>query len=153
MKSFTLPRLMSRENVINRLLDAVMNLPLDKGWRVWIEEVKSERSLAQNAYLFAVPYKLLSDRTGYEKEDIHEHLLGKHFGTKLKRVPRTNYNPQGVEEVPVRTTTTDEHGRRSVLSKTAFSEYVSFVQRFGAQHGVVIPDPDPEWREHMEKAA
>jgi hypothetical protein len=152
VKAFVLPRLMSREGVINRMLDFVMNLPADKAWRIQIEEAKSERSHAQNAYLFGVAYKLLSEHTGYEKEDIHEYLLTKHFGGKLKKVPRTKYNPQGLEEVPVRTTTTDEHGRRSVLGKMEFAEYVSFVQRFAARHGVVVPDPDKDYESHREAA-
>jgi len=29
-----------------------------------------------------------------------------------------------------------------VLSKQEFAEYVDFVQRFGAKHGVFIPDPE-----------
>jgi hypothetical protein len=124
-----------------------------------IEEAKSERSLQQNRYLFGVAYALLSEKTGYEKDDLHTYLLGKHFGVRLKRVPKSKYNPRGRIEVPVRTTTTDGKGRRSVLGRSPFSEYVDFVRRFASETvGVVIPDPDPAYgiyghEEPMRKAA
>jgi hypothetical protein len=129
---------------------------LDAGvaWKVTVEPVKNSRSQSQNAYLWAVPYKLISEATGYEVEEVHEYMLGRFFGWKDKKVPKTPRNPSGVESVPVRTTTTDEHGKRSVLSVDVFSEYVAFIQRFGAMKlGLVIPDPDPMFREHQEQAA
>lgn len=141
-----------RQHDMDRALQALMELPKDRGYRLEWEEIKSQRTLQQNAYLFGVAYAKLAEVTGYEKEDLHEYLLGKHFGTKLKRIPKTKHNPEGIEEVPVRTTTTDERGRRSVLGRTAFGEYVDFVQRFAARHGINIPDPDPLWREQAEAA-
>lgn len=140
-----------REHDMNRALQALMDLPKDHDYSVRWEEAKSQRTLAQNGYLFGVAYAVLGEATGYEKEDLHEYLLGLHFGTKLKRVPKTKRNPEGLEEIPVRTTTTDENGRRSVLGKMAFAEYVNFVQRFGAKHGIHIPDPDPDYAEKREQ--
>lgn len=128
---------------IKRVVEELESLEERKAWRISIEQVKSERSLKQNRYLFGVAYELLSEHTGYEKDDLHTYLLGKHFGTRLKKVPKSKYNREGLIEMPVRTTTTDEHGRRSVLGKMQFAEYVNFVQRFSAELGVVIPDPDP----------
>lgn len=145
-----------RSRDIGRVVHALEELPETKGWRVLIEEVKSERSLQQNRYLFGVAYKLLSEAIGYEKDDLHRDLLGKHFGTKLKRVPPSKFNPEGLIEVPLRTTTTDEYGRRSVLGKVAFSEYVDFVKRYAAEGGVYVPDPDPSYQiygEHEREAA
>lgn len=122
-------------------------------WKVTAEPLKT-RSQSQNAYLWAVPYKLISEATGYEVEEVHEYMLGRFFGWKDKRVPKTPRNPEGVESVPVRTTTTDEHGKRSVLSPERFSDYVDFIQRFGAMKlGLVIPDPDPMFREQREREA
>jgi hypothetical protein len=71
--------------------------------------------------------------------DISEYLTGLYWGTKPKRKPGGR-----IEQVPIRTTTTDENGKRSVISRSEFSEFVAFIQRFAAQHGVIIPDP--EWR-------
>ena len=133
---------------------AIANLDPDEAWKITAEPVKSQRSHSQNAYLWAVPYKLISEATGYEVEEVHEYFLGRFFGWKDKKVPKTPRNPSGVESVPMRTTTTDEHGKRSVLSVDVFSEYLAFIQRFGAQKlGLVIPDPDPMYREHNEQAA
>lgn len=147
--SFNLPRVFSdndprRIRAIARVVAYLEALPYDKAWHFEGSEIKSERSLRQNRYLFGVAYAQLSEHTGYEKDDLHTYLLGKHFGVKLKRVPKSKYNREGLVEVPVRTTTTDENGRRSVMGKMDFAEYVGYVQRFAAGVGVVIPDPDPE---------
>lgn len=132
---------------------AIANLNPDEAWKITAEPVKSTRSTSQNAYLWAVPYKLISEATGYEVEEVHEYFLGRFFGWKDKKVPKTPRNPKGVESVPVRTTTTDEHGKRSVLSYDAFSEYVAYIQRFAAvKLSIVVPDPDPMHHSHAEAA-
>ena len=159
MNSLILQKVISgdsrRYDDIKRVVEELQSLDEGKAWRVDIEEVKSERSLKQNRYLFGVAYALLSEETGYEKDDLHTYLLGKHFGTKLKKVPKSKYNREGLVEIPLRTTTTDENGRRSVLGKAKFADYVNFVQRFAANIGVVIPDPDPSLAvdEFREEAA
>lgn len=153
MSSFILPKHRS-ERVLEHAQIALARLDPEQAWKITAEPVRNMRSHSQNAYLWAVPYKLISEFTGYEVEEVHEYFLGRFFGWKDKKVPKTPRNPSGVESVPVRTTTTDEHGKRSVLSVDMFSEYVAFIQRFGAMKlGLVIPDPDPMFREHEEKAA
>jgi hypothetical protein len=152
-KTIILPKLMRRDGVFARLAAILRALPLDRPWKIVISEAKPSRSLAQNAYLHGVAYKMLSDFTGYEPEEIASYLLGRYFGWKDKRVPKTPRNPEGMESVPIRTTTTDAEGRRSVLGKLEFAEYVAWIQRFGAKHGVVIPDPDPEYAAHREQEA
>lgn len=72
---------------------------------------------------------------------MHEYLCGLHFGWKPKRKPGGK-----VEDVPIRTTTTDADGNRDVIDGKAFWDYVEFIQRFGAERGVVIPDPDPNYK-------
>lgn len=140
-----------RMREVARIVQELEALPLDKPWRVEIEQVKSERSMQQNRYLWGVPYKLLSEATGYEAEDLHTYLLGKHFGTKLKRVPKTKHNPKGLIEIPVRTTTTDANGRRSVLGRTEFADFVEFIKRFASEKcGIVVPDPDPAYQLNRE---
>jgi hypothetical protein len=152
-KTFNLPK-GPRRRALELATSALAALDENEAWKVTAEPVRHTRSLSQNAYLWAVPYKLISEATGYEVEEVHEYLLGRHFGWKDKRVPKTPRNPQGVESVPMRTTTTDEHGKRSVLSAEDFSTYVDFIQRFAATKlSLVIPDPDPHFREHEEKAA
>lgn len=125
---------------IERVVHALEILPEGKAWKVSVEEIKSERSLAQNAYLW-VAYTAISKATGYEKLDIHEDICKRHFGTRLKKVPG------GVREVPIRTTTTDARGRRSVLGKVEFMELVEFVKRYAAEAGVYVADPDEYTRQ------
>jgi hypothetical protein len=151
MPEFILPR-GSRQRALSLATQALAALDEGKAWRVSAEPVKSERSSSQNAYLWAVPNKMISDLTGYEVDEVHEYLCGRYWGWKDKRVPKTPRNPSGVESVPVRTTTTDEHGKRSVLSTQEFMDYVDFVQRFAATTlHLVIPDPDPSYMLQRER--
>lgn len=154
MKEIILPGGKGRKAAIQNVMDTVLKLDPAVFWKVEISESKRIRSDSQNAYLWAVPNKMISDMTGYEVEEVHEYLCGQHWGWKDKRVPKTPRNPKGVESVPMRTTTRDEQGKRSVLTTTQFSDYVDFIQRFAAQKlGLVIPDPDPAFMLHREHAA
>ena len=100
---------------------------------------KSTRSSEQNNLLWGICYPPLVERTGYTAEEIHEYALGRHFGWVDKRVPKTPRNPEGIESVPRRTTTRDENGKRSVLSKAEFTAFVETVERIAAEAGVFIP--------------
>lgn len=131
-----------RSRDIGRVVEELEGLPFDKAYRIEIEEVKSERSMKQNRYLYRC-YGLMGEVSGYEKDDMHEEMCKRHFGTKLKKVPKCKDYPEGLKEVPMRTTTTNENGKRSVLGKVAFSEFVERVRRVAAFMGVNIPDPDP----------
>lgn len=128
-----------------RVVRFIEALPRDKAWEIEVRPYRAKRSDQQNRYWWAVVVKTLSESVGYESQEVHEHLCGSHFGWKDKRVPKTPRNPEGLESVPLRTTTTDAHGNRSVLSKMEFADLVAFAQRFGANHGIFIPDPDAEW--------
>lgn len=153
MPTFTLQR-GARERALKVALQLLESLDEMVSWKVTIEPVKNVRSAAQNAYLWAVPNKLISDATGYEMEEVHEFLCGTHWGWKDKKVPKTPRNPDGLESVPIRTTTRDANGKRSVLTTIEFSEYVDFVQRFAAKRlQLMIPDPDPMYLVHRERAA
>lgn len=142
---FTLYKQQPRDKAIQRVTAFLSTLAPDKDWLVSIGLKKRSRSDAQNRYLHGVAYKILSERTGYELEEIAEYCLGRHFGWKEKRVPKKPSNPAGIESVPIRRTTTDESGKRSVLTTLQFQEYVEWIQRFAAKHGWDIPDPDPEY--------
>jgi hypothetical protein len=122
----------------------LQSLPADKPFKVTVEDHKARRSDAQNNYWWAVPVKLLSDATGYESEEIHQYLLGTFYGWKDKLVPKTPHNPEGLASVPIRTTTRDADGKRSVLTKLEFMDLVAFAQRFAASKGVYVPDPDQQ---------
>ena len=110
-------------------------LPLEASAQPW----KPTRSREQNALLFGVVYPPIAEAMGYEVADIHEYMLGAHFGWVDKKVPKTPRNPDGVESRPFRTTTTDETGKRSVLKKDEFSRFLETVERVAAKAGVFIP--------------
>jgi len=153
MPELTLPR-GDRKRALPRAVALLESLDEETAWKVTIEPAKRERSESQNAYLWAVPNKMISEVTGYEAEEVHEYLCGQYWGWKDKRVPKTPRNPEGVESVPVRTTTRNEQGKRDVLKAKAFSDYVDFVQRFAAKKlNLVIPDPDPAYSHHRARAA
>lgn len=148
-----LPKLMSRERILEALCTTLESLPMDRAWRIEWAEHKATRSNAQNNYWHGVIVDALVAPTGYEHDEVHEFLCGSHFGWKDKRVPKTPRNPSGLDSVPVRTTTRDEHGNHSLLSKTEFADLVDFGIRFAAKRGIVIPPPDPNYFEHEERAA
>jgi hypothetical protein len=133
----------ARERIADNLRAFLLTALPGKPLRVTVEQHRKRRSDEQNGYLFGVAYKALCEATGYDVEDVHEFMLGEHFGWVDKRVPKSAKFPQGIERVPRRTTTRNESGKRQVLSTVEFAEYVDHVQRFGAEHGVFIPDPDP----------
>lgn len=143
MPEFILPK-GSRERALPLAHTVLAGLDELVAWRVTIEPVKDERTVSQNAYLFGVCYPLMSEYSGYEKAELHEYLLGEFYGWVDKRVPKKPSNPTGKESIPRRTTTKNEKGKRDVLDKKPFGEFVDFVQRFAAEKlMLVIPDPDP----------
>jgi hypothetical protein len=156
VKSIILKRVRSgdiaRSHDIGRVVHALEELSDDKPWRVTIEQAKSKRSNDANAYYWGVVVEMMSEATGYESEEIHEYLCGARWGWKDKRVPKTPRNPAGLESVPVRTTTTDQDGKRSVLAVMQFQEFVEFARRFAAvKLNLMIPDPDKGWKLHEER--
>lgn len=137
----------NRSKAIELAQKVMLSLDELVAWKVVIEPVQIERTLQQNRYLNGIAYKMIGEVTGYERAEIHEYFLGLFFGWRQKKVPRKPSNPRGLESVPVRTTTTDETGKRQVLSTEDFWKYVEFLQRFAAERlHLVIPDPDPSLR-------
>lgn len=150
-REFTLPR-GERKRAIELALRILEALPLERAWKIRCQVLRNERSEAQNAYLWAVPYKMLSEQTGFEKDDLHTWFCGAVFGWKDKPVPKTPRNLTGFESVPVRTTTRDENGQRDVLNWTQFDDFVGFIQRWAAtKFGMLIPDPDKNFRVNRER--
>lgn len=109
--------------------------PIDWECKPW----KSTRSTEQNALLFGGLYPPIADAMGYEVAAIHEFMLGTHFGWVDVKVPKTPRNPEGFESRPFRSTTRDENGKRKVLTKGEFSEFIATVERVAAKAGVFLP--------------
>lgn len=140
-----------REDAIKRTVRAqrvttyLAGLSAAKAWEVIVRPFKRSRTSQQNRYERGVCCVLLAKAIGYEPEEIHEYLCGEYWGWKTKACPKTPNNPLGIKDIPVRTTTMNEAGERDVLNKQDYWDFVAFIQRFGAQYGITIPDPDPEW--------
>lgn len=147
-QSVILPKNQSREEPINRVLAAIMALPLDKPWRIRWSVYRKNRSEEQNNALWGVAYKYLRAETGNDKKSLHDYFCRQYFG----EVDRTVFGKTRTQ--PFRTTTTDEHGEDDVLSTKNFMDFYSFIQQHMAERlGLNVPDPDPHWREHQEQAA
>jgi hypothetical protein len=125
------------ERIVRLLRDYCPGRPVN----VRVSIARPERTPDQLRYLWGVAIQMLADHSGYEREDVHEYLCGSYWGWKPKRLPGGRES-----QVPIRTTTTNEDGERDVIDGDAFWDYVEFVQRVGARQGVVIPDPDPNYR-------
>ena len=98
------------------------------------------RSPDQNRYLFGGCYdRILKEggeaMRGWTTAELHEYFCGQYVGWQtLKGFGRPKMKP-------VRTTTTDEEGKASLLSKSDFVDFTEFVREQAAVHGVIIDDP------------
>lgn len=136
---FLLPRGLPWDGQMERLLRLIDALPKESGYQIEVTERKSIRSLQQNKYLWGVVYpeilaqakeQLGEDFGGYRADDLHEYLLGEWSGWEVVKVfGKTKHRPIK---------------RSSRLGKAQFSEYLGFIFERMAEHGIVIPDPDPE---------
>lgn len=129
--SFVLPATADRSTVLDKLARFARQLGSEKRWRVTIEPYSKTRSSSQNAYLWGVVYPLILEHLpGWTADDVHEFFLGEHFGWEtVEGFGRKRMKPLR---------------RSSRLSTVEFSEHVEFIQRFMAEKGVYIPDPNEE---------
>ena len=128
---FTMPALMSREKLIQRIATVLSGLSTDKAWLVQIGEHKPSRSQQQNKYLWGVIYRTILDAgqlQGWDADDLHEYLLGEWSGWEVIE----GFGRKRMK--PIR--------RSSALNKEEFSAYVDFIQRKMAELGIFIPDAD-----------
>lgn len=132
-QSFVLPRLMVRDRAIERIATVLNALPQDRAWRIQVSENKPKRSEQQNRYLWGVVYRTILDAgqlQGWDAEDVHEYLLGEWSGWEVV----IGFGRKRMK--PIR--------RSSALNKQEFAEYIDFIQRKMAEHGIYIPDADKE---------
>ena len=129
-----------RTEALLRLSVLFNQLDRAKAWVVDWKPHKHARTDAQNHALFGVAYKVLSDETGYTKDELHEAFCRKFFGTRESIVFGVPVHS------PQRTTTRDENGKRDVLPWDTFSDFYTLVEQTAAEAGILIPAPDPHWR-------
>ena len=117
------------------LLDFIERLPMARKWKVVVSLYRKTRSNAQNNALWGVAYPTIRESTGNEAEDLHTTFCGEYFGW-------VDYVVMGHRRKrPRRTTTTDENGKRDVISTADFMDFYANVQRISAEFGVYVPDP------------
>lgn len=108
---------------------------------ITVQRLVKSRSNRQNAALWGVAYKVLSDATGYRDTELHEYFCGGFFGWE------TFFFMDMKKRRPRRTTTTNEQGERDVLSTETFCEFYAFIQQRAAETVQVnVPDPDPMYQ-------
>lgn len=117
------------DQAIVRAQTVLGGLARDKAWKVTIGELRSKRSENQNRYLWGVCYReLCKVLPGWDADDVHEYMLGEWSGWETL----SGFGKKRLR--PLR--------RSSRLSKSEFADFVSFIQRKAAEHGVHIPDPE-----------
>jgi hypothetical protein len=149
-QKFTIPKSSDRiyGNVRTNAIAAIANLDPNKAHRVELSEYRAPRTQDANAYLWACAYPLIVRELGFTAEEWHEEMCMRYFGKRAVEKPGGR-----TESLPVRTTTTNEAGKRDVVPGLVFWEFVEMVRRDAAGGGVFIPDPDPFWKESRERAA
>jgi hypothetical protein len=135
MPQFILGPGVGRERALKLAHTVLSSLDGLVAWRVTAEPVKRQRSLSQNAYLWAV-YELIlklggEEMGGWTKEDLHEFFLIHHFGHNVRKL----FGKKRL--VPLR--------RSSKLTTIEFREFVDAIHLFMAERGVFVPDPDPSY--------
>ncbi len=102
---------------------------------------KTTKSEKQNSALWAVAYPPVMEEIGLrgEKERlyIHEYFCGEYFGWVKKIIMGK------AKQVPKRTTTRNEDGKRELLDMRIMADFYNFIQQRAAEHGIYVPDPDP----------
>jgi hypothetical protein len=141
-QTFIFPGVVTRN--WTRLIAFLSSQPEGLNLKVVVSEAKKDRSLEQNNALYGVAYKALSEFTGYIAPELHEMFLRSYFGEVEVEV-------MGKRFVKARrTTTTDESGKRQLLSTIEFNDFYRYIQQKGAELGCWVPDPDPMWHLHQE---
>lgn len=137
-ESFRLSKGSDLRRVFTCLAEAIFKCDLN----VTIEEARETRSQKQNAYLWLMYEYVLKNggeaMGGWTKEDLHELILVEHFGANvISGFGKRRLKPKR---------------RSSRLSVVEFMDLVDFVHLYFAGFGIVIPDPDPEYRSQQEAA-
>lgn len=100
-----------------------------KTWLVQAGEYKKKRSLEQNAFLHAVPLRMIADFTGHDIDDMKDFLLGEAFGWQ-------EYEVFGqLRRKPMK--------RSSQLNAEQFNFFLDFIESWAAEAlDMVIPKPN-----------
>ena len=119
------------EHLREMAIEEIRHLRLDPPSVMRLEEYSPRRSLDQNAFLHAVPLRILCNHTGYSIDDMKDYLLGEAFGWRDSEVFGSK------RQYPVR--------RSSSLTRKEFTWFLEWIESWAAQTvGVIIPRPNEE---------
>ena len=105
-------------------------------WKIEVAQWRRPRSDPANAYHWGVVLPTLVREKGGTTEDWHELLCGEYFGWRKSEIGGKSLSR------PIRTTTTDENGKRDVLDTSEFWRFVEFCRDMAAQGGVYVQGPN-----------
>lgn len=113
---------------LSRVLAFISSLSPGYAWTIEVKRAQKRRSTDQNALLWKLYQNILDatalDLSGWTKDDLHEYLCGTHWGWE-------RLEGFGMKRLrPIK--------RSSKLTTSEFSEYLEFVYRFAAEHGVYL---------------
>jgi hypothetical protein len=111
------------------VIQQIAELPNDQPWIIQVEKYSKRRTLQQNAFLHAVPLRMLADETGHDVEDLKTYLLGECFGWEA-------YEMFG--ERRKRPTLSS-----SQLSVEQFAHFLDWIEAWAVENlGMIIPKPN-----------
>lgn len=73
--------ILANANQVRRFTAWLGRLTFDKPWKVTIERIEPGSSIEQECVLRGME-KAISEFTGHDKEEVHEMMLARHYGTE-----------------------------------------------------------------------
>lgn len=120
-----------------RILAAIAKMR-DGEYLLRLERAHATRSQLQNAWYWSQVVGLVANHTGYTSDEIHEIYKAKFLP---KHLTFTDGNGEIQGEFVI-------GGSTGKLKTIEFAEYCERIREWAAgELGVVIPDPDPRWRQ------
>lgn len=97
----------------------------------------------QRSYWFAVPVPILAEWTGDDEDSVHHDLMEKYGAkvTKAWRNKKTGRRRQRTRRVSIMD-----------LNTKQMTELIDTVRRDFGNEGVIIPEPDPLWKQRKAEA-
>lgn len=126
-----------------RILQAVAKMR-DGEYLLRLERAYANRSDQQNKWYWSQVVGLVAKHTGYTADEIHEIYKAKFLP---KHLAFADGNGELKGEFVI-------GGSTAKLNTSEFADYCERIREWAADElGVVIPDPDPRWREKRRREA
>lgn len=125
-----------------------------RGWRplglpdgevtITVERKRATRSEIQNKWYWGQILRLLSEHTGYTVDELHDYCKQRFNATTVCVIDQRSGDVVDQQRIGKST---------AKLNRVAFGEYCEQIRQWAASDlGVVIPDPDPNWRQKEDAA-